>query len=101
MSINDFNTFCEGVNPFFWELNAYILVRVRRNHPVKAWVKVMVFIQFCIFPIQTIRFHFVTIIGHLWLTSPGLFFTTRRLEQNSPGLVAATPASREASFPSP
>lgn len=54
---------------------------------MKAWVKVMAFLQFCISCFHTIRFHSVPTIGHLWLTSPGLFFTTRRLEQNSPGLV--------------
>ena len=96
-----FNALCEGVNTVFWELNAYIRVRVRRNHPVKAWVKVMAFLQFCISCFHTICFHSVPIIGHLRLTSPGLFFTTRRVEQNSPGLVAATPASCVAWFPSP
>ena len=84
---HQFYALCEGVNTIFWELNAYIRVRVRRNHPVKAWVKVMAFLQVCISCFHTIRFHSVPIIGFLRLTSPGLFFTTRRLEQNSPGLV--------------
>ena len=69
------------------DLKACKRARVRRNHPVKAWVKVMAFIQVSISCFHTIRFHSVPIIGLLRLTSPGLFFTTRRLEQNSPGLV--------------